>query len=582
MIAKVHLRDRKGTVLAYIDQNELTTFQRYRVLNGQHTLSMVFPPDTAVLPHLQKYNRLMMFDTDLNRWFEFTVASVDHTFRQVRVELESSFYSTLTCNIPFVNITGNTVVNGMYKLFDTAFPASEWSVGTSDIRGSFYMQRTNSTLKDALMDWAGRVGGEIDAEVTIGNDGTIQRTVSIYQRMGEDRGLVLYDDREITDITKRIPQGDIYTAAYGYGNYLDTTDDNGSVDRVTFENVSWSVAEGDPVDKPLGQKYLSLGDSVVNAMGQWVGDRFVDRVTAFEFDTDDPESVMQRTYDALVAQIADPASYTIKAADFASLGIETDDIGLGDSVGVVSTTMDLKFKTRCVAKRTDYLNPTQTTFEFNTRPSQVVSAISSIGNTAVQAERIASESYYGGVLTRWNNEVNADEAYLYADPQNGVNTYNHADKSQATKVTSIKGGSIRIANSKEAGLWKWSTVLTGDGLVIDNLTAQTIEGENFELDMQTGILSFGERDANGNIDPVMQLQSTGFTLLGDEINGEFTPESIAFLNNVSGEVIARFTARGAEMPTAIVNKELRIGTARWIPYPEQNRIILVINDYEGG
>ena len=581
MIEKVHLRSRSGEVLAYINQAELTMFQRYRVLNGQHTCTMVFPPDTPVLEYLQKYNRMMFFDTDLNRWFEFTIASVEQTLRQVKVDYESSFYSCLSCEIPFVHITGNTVVNGMYKLFESAFPGSEWSVGTSDISGSYYMQRTDTTLKDALMAWAVKVGGEIDAEVTVGVDGTLSRQVSIYSRIGEDRGLTLYDDREITDITRKVPQGDIYTAAFGYGNYLEGEDENGSVPRVTFENIEWSVLNGDPCDKPLGQKYLSLGSAVVDSFGQWVGDHYVDRVTVLSFDTDDPASVLQRTYDSLIAQIADPASYTVKAADFASLGIETDDIGFGDSVGIVVKAMGLKFKTRCVGKRTDYLNPAQTTFEFNTRPQQVVSAISSIGIQAQQAERIASESYYGGVLSRWNNEINADQAYLYADPLNGVNTYNAADIASATKVTSIKGGSIRIANSKEAGLWKWSTVLTGDGLVIDQLTTQVIEGENFELDMQTGILSFGERDALGNLTPVMQLQSTGFTLLGNEINGEFTPESVAFLNNVNNEIIAKFTAQGAEMPTAIVNNQLIIGTARWIPYPAQNRVVLVINDNEG-
>ena len=581
MITKVHFRDRRGNVLGYVDQSELTEFQRYRVLNGQHVLSMTFPANTAVKGFIQKYNRLMFFDTDLNRWFEFSVSSVTENFKDLQVMFESSFYSALRCFIPFVNITGNTVVNGMYKLFELAYPESEWTVGTSDISGSYYMQRTDSTLKDALMDWAEKCGGEIDAEVSIGVDGSVTRQVSIYSRMGQDRGLVLYDDREITDITRKVPQGDIYTAAFGYGNYLDTTNADGQVDRVTFEGIEWSVANGDPVDKPLGQKYVSLGQEALESLGQFVGGEFSDSCTCFDFDTEDPAVVLQRTYDSLIAQIADPAAYTIKAADFASLGIETDDIGFGDSVGVVAKVMGLKFKTRCIAKRTDYLNPASTTFEFNTRPAQVVSAISSIGATAQAAERIASESYYGGVLTRWNNEINADQAWVYADPVNGFNTYNTQQPETASKVTSIKGGSIRIANSKTAGQWNWSTVLTGDGLVINQLTSNIIEGENFELDMRTGILSFGERDADGNISPVMQLQSSGFTLLGNEINGEFTPESIAFLNNVSGDVIAKFTAEGAEMPTAIINKELRIGTARWIPYPEQNRVVLVINDYEG-
>ena len=578
MIVNVHFRDRAGNVLGYVNQGELTQFQRYRVLNGQHILNMTFPPDTSSKPFIQKYNRLMFLDTDLNRWFEFTVSSVTETFKQIQVGFESSFYSCLSCNIPFVDITGNTVVNGMYKLFDNAFPMSEWAVGTSDVTGSYYMQRTNTNLKDALMAWAERVNGEIDAEVTIGVGGAVNRDVSIYSRIGEDRGLVLYDDREITEITKKIPQGDIYTAAFGYGNYLEGEDENGNVPRVTFENVEWSIANGDPVDKPLGQKYVSLGQTVVDNLGQYVGGSYVDRCTSYDFDTDDPETLLQRTYDALIANIADPASYTIKAADFASLGIETDDIGFGDSVGIASRAMALKFKTRCVGKRTDYLNPANTTFEFNTRPKQVVSAISSISATAQEAERIASESYYGGVLTRWNNEINADQAYTIADPVEGLNTYDTASPSTATKATSIKGGSVRIANSKTAGQWNWSSVITGDGIVINQVTTQKIEGEKFELDMQTGILSFGERDALGNLAPVMQFQSTGFTLLGDEINGEFTPQSIAFLNNVSQEIIARFTAEGAEMPTAIVNNQLKIGTARWIPFPSQNRVVLVIND----
>lgn len=574
MITRVQLRDRRDNLIAYINTNDLTKFQRYRVINGQHTLDMAFAPDTPLLPSLQKYNRILFYDTEIGRWFEFSIASVTQTIKSVTISGESSFYSTLCCFIPFTDVTGRTVVNGMYELFGEAYPASEWVVGTSDVTGNFYMQRTRSTLKDALMDWAQKCGGEIDPEVSVAENGTITRRVNIYKRVGEDRGLTLYDDREITDITRKVQQGDIYTAAYGVGNYVE-----GSDQALTFADVVWSTEKGDPVDKPAGQTYVSLGAAAIDQYGQNVGGTLVDRCTAYTIDTADPATLLERTYASLVAQLVDPTAYTIKAADFPSLGIPTSEVGFGDTVGVISTALGLRFRTRCVGKRTDYLNGQNTTYEFNERPYQVVRSISSIGQTASNAERIANESYYSGVLDKFNREINADQAYVIADPAEGFNTYNAANPADATKVTSIRGGSVRVANSKTAGQWNWSTVLTGDGLVINQLTAQKIEGENFELDMQTGLLSFGER-VNGVLKPVIQLQSTGFEILGDQINAKFSPEQMAFLNNVNGDIIAQFSAVGAEMPTAIVNDELMVGQTRFIPTTDA--LMIVINDKEGG
>lgn len=574
MITRVQLRDRRDNLIAYINTNDLTKFQRYRVINGQHTLDMAFAPDTPLLPSLQKYNRILFYDTEIGRWFEFSIASVTQTIKSVAISGESSFYSTLCCFIPFTDVTGRTVVNGMYELFGEAYPASEWVVGTSDVTGNFYMQRTRSTLKEALMDWAQKCGGEIDPEVSVAENGTITRRVNIYKRVGEDRGLTLYDDREITDITRKVQQGDIYTAAYGVGNYVE-----GSDQALTFADVVWSTANGDPVDKPAGQTYVSLGAAAIDQYGQNVGGTLVDRCTAYTIDTADPATLLERTYASLVAQLVDPTAYTIKAADFPSLGIPTSEVGFGDTVGVISTALGLRFRTRCVGKRTDYLNGQNTTYEFNERPYQVVRSISSIGQTASNAERIANESYYSGVLDKFNREINADQAYVIADPAEGFNTYNAATPADATKVTSIRGGSVRVANSKTAGQWNWSTVLTGDGLIINQLTAQKIEGENFELDMQTGLLAFGER-VIGVLKPVIQLQSTGFEILGDQINAKFSPEQMAFLNNVNGDIIAQFSAVGAEMPTAIVNDELMIGQARFIPTTDA--LMIVINDKEGG
>ena len=85
MITRVQLRDRRDNLIAYIKTTELTKFQRYRVINGQHTLDMAFASDTPLLPHLQKYNRILFYDTEIGRWFEFSIASVTQTIKSVTI-----------------------------------------------------------------------------------------------------------------------------------------------------------------------------------------------------------------------------------------------------------------------------------------------------------------------------------------------------------------------------------------------------------------------------------------------------------------------------------------------------------------
>lgn len=570
MIQHLQLRDRGNNIRRYIDADTLGAFKRTEYINGKHTLSIEFAPNVEYVTDLVKYNKILFKDSELNKWFEFVIASVTANAKSLKVELESSFYSTLSCFIPFVDITGNTVINGMYKLFDYAYPVSDWTVGTSDITGSYYMQRTRSTLKEALTDWAEKVGGEIVEKITVDGNNNITRTVSIYSRRGNDNGVVMYDDREITDFTRTLPQGDIFTAAYGYGNYKDSI-------ATTFADVEWSKANGDPVDKPAGQAYVSLGQSVINQFGNLVNGEYVDRCTVVTVDSEIPETILQRTYDALIANIADPTTYTVKAADFAAMGINDNAIDLGDTVGVVVSALDIKFKTRVVSKVTDYLNPANNTFEFNTQPSRVTTTLNSIAKTAEAAERTATESYYASVLDKFNREINAEQAYVYADPINGFNTYNAQTPETATKVTSIKGGSLRIANSKSQGDWDWSTVLTGDGLIVNEATTNKITGENFELDLVSGLISFGAR-VNGIIQPVMQLQTTGFTILGDDTNAVFTPAKMGFINNASGEAVAEFASDGAHIPTAIIDSECRIGGSRIIPTNNNADVMWAIND----
>src|SRR5690625_22999 len=77
-----------------------------------------------------------------------------------------------------------------------------------------------------------------------------ERYIDILKRRGADTGKRWEIDKNIIEIT-RLTQSYPKTALYGRGASLET--EGGEFSRLlTFEDVEWSVANGDPVDKSLG------------------------------------------------------------------------------------------------------------------------------------------------------------------------------------------------------------------------------------------------------------------------------------------------------------------------------------------
>src|SRR5690625_5680278 len=78
-------------------------------------------------------------------------------------------------------------------------------------------------------------------------------------------------DKDIIEIT-RLTQSYPKTALYGRGASLET--EGGGFSRLlTFEDVEWSVANGDPVDKPKGQKWVGDMDALQHYGRRMIGGR---------------------------------------------------------------------------------------------------------------------------------------------------------------------------------------------------------------------------------------------------------------------------------------------------------------------
>ena len=92
----------------------------------------------------------------------------------------------------------------------------------------------------------------------------------------------------------------------------------------------------------------------------------------------------------------------------------------------------------------------------------------------------STPEYVDALIQRLNNEINATGGYTYIVQGTGIVTYDTAvsDPSvgaEANAAVEIRGGTVRIANSKDAqGNWEWRTVFTAGHIAGDLVTAAQI------------------------------------------------------------------------------------------------------------
>ncbi len=558
MITKLQLHDQENNLISYLQIEDFNSFEGVDSVDFENTISIVASNSHPQFTELsKKYNKILFYDTGNAQWQEYIITEVSIDLSEIYVYAEHSIFEMNSCFIDFSDLTGRTVINGINELIESAEPQTNWIAGTSDIIGNFYMQRSKTTLMQSLLDWGIKVGGELSPRIEISGS-TITRYIDIVSQRGSDRGKVIYDDREMETFNQKISAEDVFTAAYGYGQIIDEV-------ALSFEDVEWSILNGDPVDKPVGQKYITLSDDLQEEFGLYSNNVYQHRFTHFtDTQISDPNELITKTYDMLTANILNKIGYSITAFDLKALGFDSEEIRVGDTVGLVVSILGLKLKTRVIKIAKNYHDGTKNKFEFGTPKKTIADSLVSTLSVARNAEKKAIENHIQSVLDQWNAEIAAGTSYMKADPTGGLSFFNDIDEEAATEALNLRAGAWRIANSKTAGEWNYRTVATGSGIAAGEVNTGVMHGQNMDIDLDTGIIYFGER-VNGVIEnPVMQYSVDGFQIIGDTMDANHTSEVMEYIAK-NGNIIAYFAANGAYIPTLIVDTQIKLSKTRFQP-----------------
>ena len=411
------------------------------------------------------------------------------------------------------------VIDGIYKLFDdlkaqdyikdarpqkTGFDAaiapvlqgSGWNVAQNSVSGiastNFYYTSRLHAFWDAIKTWR----CEFKPKITFTNGKIVAQELYFVDSFDEDFGrLYVYGDRLLT-VTASTSEEDLYTAFIGRGKGEEKKDESGEATggygrKITFKDIAWSKAKGDPLDKPLGQEYIEI-PSATALYGYADGKP---RIGFVEFnDVEDPAELLRLTYDYAM-------THSRPMVQFKSTVFDDRRISLYEVVRIKNPVLNIAYKTHVFKSKRSFLLPAKQEIEFGEQLVKSPAQQTADGKREMEKEKAAQESYIASIakaLTeQWLNEdgynydLKADNPYHLPA---GFYSFNAPIEKNPSKMIGMSAGKLVISNEKNPdGSWKIRTFGDGSGFTADLIRAGMLQGGRVRLNMETGYLNIGDK-----------------------------------------------------------------------------------------
>lgn len=326
---------------------------------------------------------------------------------------------------------------------------------------------------DAFWDFLGKWRVEYRPRMTYSNGEVTGRYIDIYDRVSDDFGKWYeYGDKLVTVVAEETSES-VYTAFIGRGKGEEVGEGFGR--RIDFENVNWSIENGNPAYKPVGDDYLEIPEATA-LYGYEDG---TPRMTVVEFpDIEDEEELLQATYNYAMSE-ARPKT------QFKSVVNELEKAEVGEIVTMIRDDLNIRYKTRIFRLTRNFLNSKLKQIEFGEQLAQSVAqrtkqikvdtkkSEEQTLNWLLALRKAVTDSYFNN--DGYNYDLHAGNEY---NLPGGYYSFDRPIDQNPTKVVYVGAGSVLIANSQNPdGSWIWRTAITGDGIVADEINTGTLRAD---------------------------------------------------------------------------------------------------------
>lgn len=529
---RVILHDRAGNLLPELSPEQVFSRKRTEEVNGEHELVIV------TTRRMEEGWRALTVDAS-GRWREWVLTEPDEahesgktaigTYRFVwslQYDLKTSYSHTEA------EAGMGTSCTSLYALEKALEGVNGWEAGlcdASDIEAGKGCVMIYESAWSRLSKVVEVTGGEVDADITVSNlYGVTSRKVTLNAHVGSTKATRRFDWGYDVSNIHRIPDPGPYycrVVPLGRGEQEYAEDD-----ETTFEwPLDITEETGDPNLYYIQDDEAAETFKVPDGKGGWIYP-----TKAVTYSEDDPELLLNAAMDDLHNHTRPGVTYEADVIQFAEAGMDVNGVALGDDIHIVDKGFNpdapLRLQGRVVRIEVDELSPETTTV---LTIGSVRQGFTSIANTLSQLQQkqadiskkmagLDTAKYLRGLLDRINAEIAATGGYAYLVPGQGLITYDAAVAdpvvgSEASKVVQIKGGYLRIANSKKAGFsgiddWDWKTVFESGHILSDLVTAVKITA---------GFIGNATNGNYWNLDTGEFRMATNAVSVGDESLGDY-------------------------------------------------------------
>lgn len=498
-----------------------------RKVNNISTIEITIPTNCEASKLITNTSDLVLFDSKGNIQ-EFHITDIDDMdeYSVNRTIYAEQSFGELINNI----VTGDTAMpttTNPSDYLEYILSFTRWSVGTVDT--SIYNAKweedlTGLTCLEAFQKLVEKYNCEFEIRYTIdGKNKITGRYVDLKKRIGNNYGKRFEDKKDIIGLKRNLDLDSVKTAIYPRIK-IDTQDENGNsvITYIDISSVAWSVAKGDPVDKPLGQTVLinPEADDIYKRYNTKTGN-LMEKIMYAEWTGDtasDAEDLCRQAWSILKANGVLTPTIEVTASDLYRMSGNNSDysheqVDLGDTCIIIDKNFEpeLRITTRVMEIEEDILNPVNNTYVFgNYRKTLATSNIESQKSIEDQLtqlqDRIQSitipeyslpyqsgKDYYADIKEQVQNEFMSSSGYVMAQDADGfwvfdapvAQTYSLKSRSvttvHPTKATILKGGCLALAEYNTAtSSWEIGTFINGTSVNADYINTGHLSGDRIE------------------------------------------------------------------------------------------------------
>lgn len=536
------------------NDSKATSAILYKKVNNVFTLEIDIPTNCDASQSITNTSDLVLYDTEGNlQEFHVTELADLHEYSVIRTIYAEQSISELIENIITSSVEMPTTTNPAdYLAYILSF--TRWSVGTVD--SSIYNSKwkedlTGKNCLEALQMFMSKYNCEFIVRYeSDSKNRIIGRYIDIKKTIGNNYGKRFEDTKDINALKRNLDLDSIKTAIYPrIAKQSNDESGNSTVEYIDISTVDWSVAAGDPVDKPLGQTILVDPDA--NTMYKRLNSKtgkLQERIMYAEWTEQtakDAEDLCKQAWRILKANSVVYPSYEVTASDLYKLSGNNSDyaheqVSLGDTCIIIDRkiTPELRATTRVVEIEEDLLNPINNKYVFGKyrqtlatsnvdqqksieeKLTELSGRIQGMTIPEVKPQYQSGKVYYEDIKQDIQNEFMSANGYVMAEDSNGFWVMDAPQGGTPTKALILKGGNLAIANYNtvtsawEVGMFINGTSVNADYINTGHIAADVIAAHSITTDhltasavqyIRTGMAT--DEDLQGVIDSVAAIQT---------------------------------------------------------------------------